>query len=65
MNRFIKTNGFNAFIRGVVSAFNLASGASLPDVSAGFERDARALACDWQRVGLDMQKAMNQIAHAK
>lgn len=56
---------FNAFMHGFASAFNLSGGMSLPDTTAGFERDAQALSMDWQRVGQDMQKAMNPCAHAK
>ena len=55
----------NAFMRGFASAFNLSGGMSLPDTAAGFERDAQSLSMDWQRVGLDMQKAMTPFAHAK
>ena len=66
MNSIIKTKSrFNVFIRGFVSTFKLSSDIALPDTSAGFERDAQALSFDWQCVGLDMQKAMNNFVHAK
>jgi hypothetical protein len=58
-------NGFKAFLNGWVSAFDVTGQSllrTLPDFSGGFERDAQALAGDWQRVGQDMRNAMNIVA---
>jgi hypothetical protein len=58
-----KTHG-TAFLQGFASSFDLSGRAFLemPDLSRGFERDWEALAGDWQRIGNDMRKAMNQVA---
>jgi hypothetical protein len=56
------TDGFAAFIKGFSSAFDI-SGRSfieMPDIASGFEQDGAALRGDWQCVGSDMRKVMNQ-----
>jgi len=53
------------FLKGFASAFDF-SGQTLldiPDLSTGFQRDAKALQGDWQRVGKDIRTAMDCLAH--
>lgn len=37
----------------------------IPDFSGGFERDAKVLRGDWERVEADIRKAMGQVAHGR
>jgi hypothetical protein len=54
-------------LRGFASAFDLTGQTliDLPDFSGGFEHDRQALQGDWQRIGDDMRKAMNQVANGE
>ena len=56
-----KTNLIMAFLKGFASTFDL-SGKTLtddmPDFAGGFERDARVLRGDWERIENDLRKAM-------
>jgi len=63
-------NSFNfnlpSFWQGYASSFDFTGRAfKFPDFSGGFERDRQSLAGDWQRVGNDMRKAMDIVAHAQ
>jgi hypothetical protein len=60
-----KHHKISCFLRGFVSAFDLTGQTliDIPDFSGGFERDRQALQGDWQRIGDDMRKAMNQVAN--
>ena len=52
------------FLKGLASAFDITGQTfTFPDLSGGFERDRQALAGDWQQVGNDLRKAMNQAAY--
>ena len=64
-------NGFNfklpSFWKGFASIFDI-SGQTLieiPDLNTGFQRDVQALRGDWQRIGNDIRKAMDMVAHAQ
>ncbi|GHU49415.1 hypothetical protein FACS1894200_08020 [Spirochaetia bacterium] len=51
-----------AFLKGFRSAFDLTGSTfELPSLNDGLEADARAIRGDWQRVGDDLRKAMNQV----
>jgi hypothetical protein len=60
-----KNNKLQAFLKGFASAFDITgqSFISIPDLDSGFQRDREALMGDWQRVGDDMRRAMNLVAH--
>jgi hypothetical protein len=60
-----KNNKLRAFLKGFTSAFDITgqSFISIPDLDSGFQRDSEALRGDWQRVGDDMRRAMNLVAH--
>jgi hypothetical protein len=53
------------FLKGFASAFDITGQTLLevPDLNAGFQRDAEALRGDWQFVGNDLRTAMNSFAH--
>jgi hypothetical protein len=53
------------FLDGFMSAFDISGGAliSIPDLDAGFKQDREAIKGDWRRVGNDMRRAMNIVAH--
>ena len=61
-------NTIASFLKGFASAFDL-SGQTLtediPDFSGGFERDAKVLRGDWERVENDLRKAMGQTVYGK
>ena len=64
MNVVAKQN-MKAFLKGFASAFDF-SGRHLVDlqsVPGGFERDGMMLRGDWIRVGGDIRKAMDMVAH--
>ncbi|MCL1993143.1 MAG: hypothetical protein FWG66_09360 [Spirochaetes bacterium] len=64
-NEATKQN-IEAFLKGFASVFDLSGRTfEFPDFSGGFERDAKALAGDWQKVGGDLRKAMNQIQNER
>ena len=51
-------------LKGFASIFDMSGqtfNGDIPDFSGGFERDARALRGDWERVGNDLRKAMGQV----
>jgi hypothetical protein len=54
-----------AFFRGFISAFDLSGRAfiDISDFSDGFARDKKALQGDWQKVGNDMQNAVNHVIY--
>jgi hypothetical protein len=60
-----KINVISSLLKGFSSVFNLSGQTFLdmPDFSGGFQRDGAALRGDWQRVGDDLRKAMNQISY--
>jgi hypothetical protein len=53
-----------AFLRGFASAFDITGQTLLdiPDLRAGFQRDAEAIRGDWQQVGGDLRQAMDSFA---
>jgi len=56
-----------AFLKGFASTFDL-SGKHLVDlksVPGGFERDGMMLRGDWIRIGNDIRKAMETVAHER
>jgi hypothetical protein len=57
-------DGRKDFYTGVFSAFDLSGGSvKLPDYASGFERDAISLRGDWERIGSDIRRAMEQVAN--
>jgi hypothetical protein len=54
------------FLEGFRSAFDI-SGSSAPDFDFdnGFREDREALQGDWARVGGDLRRAMDTVAHAR
>jgi len=63
-----KFNDIASFLKGFASAFDLSGQTfmdDIPDYSGGFERDARVLRGDWERVENDLRKAMGQIVYGK
>jgi len=57
-------NGIASFLKGFASAFDISGQTfmdDIPDYSGGFERDARVLRSDWERVENDLRKAMGQV----
>jgi hypothetical protein len=57
-----------AFLKGFVSTFDLSGNTlidNMPDFSGGFERDARVLRGDWERIENDLRKAMGQVVYGK
>ena len=61
-NRY--TSKISAFIRGYTSAFDISGRTfKFPDLSNGFQRDGEALRGDWERIGNDMRKVMDIVAH--
>jgi hypothetical protein len=60
-----KNNVLRAFLKGFASAFDISGGVKTPDLTTGWERDGAAIRGDWQRVGDDMRRAMNIVAHER
>jgi len=63
-----KFNVVASFLKGFASAFDLSGQTFMDDISdysSGFERDARVLRSDWERVENDLRKAMGQIVYGK
>jgi len=67
MNPKPKFNVVASFLKGFASAFDLSGQTFMDDTdySGGFERDARVLRSDWERVENDLRKAMGQIVYGK
>jgi hypothetical protein len=62
-----KSNIF-AFLKGFASVFDISGQTfmdDIPDFSGGFERDARVLRGDWERVGDNLRKSMGQIPYGR
>ncbi|MDR0710710.1 MAG: hypothetical protein LBF77_11665 [Spirochaetaceae bacterium] len=60
-----KNNALRAFLKGFAAAFDITGGVKTPDLTTGWERDGAAIRGDWQRVGDDMRRAMNIVAHER
>jgi len=54
-----------SFLKGFASAFDITGQTFTDDFSGGFERDARVLRGDWERVENDLRKAMGQVVHGQ
>jgi hypothetical protein len=64
MNTDVKKR-ITVFTKGFASAFDLSGFALVEhrEILGGFERDRIMLRGDWIRVGNDVKKAMNMVAH--
>jgi len=60
-NKFI----LPTFLKGFTSVFDITGQFMLdiPDLNKGFQRDAEALKNDWYRIGGDIKKSMDCLAH--